>query len=362
MSVMKKTSIFLTLFFNLFLHSQETYLDKNYVLGKFDYKIHPLFELVEETSWGKKLYLHKEVAKKFRAMKVEAKKDGVKLSIVSATRSFKEQKVIWENKWKKFPSQSSIDKAKDILQYSSMPSTSRHHWGTDIDLNNLENSYFENGVGKKVYDWLKLNAHKFGFYQVYEPKIIILNGASFDRAGYNEEKWHWSYLPLALEFKDFYCTNISYDDINGFLGSDVAEDVFAIEDYVLSIRDEMMLNQSSLNSYEISQSFHQNGNVESIGQKINGLKEGIWKEYFSNGRLSSIKHYKRDSYHGMLTDFYYDYPSQKKLDFIFFKNGEVYGLIRKFKPDGRLYWADKHNGAKYLGEITYDYLGDGGKV
>ena len=48
-----------------------------------------------------------------------------------------------------------------------MPSTSRHHWGTDIDLNSLNNSYFSSGKGLKEYDWLTTNANHYGFYQVY---------------------------------------------------------------------------------------------------------------------------------------------------------------------------------------------------
>ena len=60
----------------------------------------------------------------------------------------------------------SLKAAKTILLYSSMPTTSRHHWGTDMDINSLENSYFASGQGLKEYTWLKKNAAKFGFCQV----------------------------------------------------------------------------------------------------------------------------------------------------------------------------------------------------
>ena len=98
-----------------------------------------------------------------------------------------------------------------------MPTTSRHHWGTDIDLNSLSNSYFEQGKGKKEYEWLIENANKYGFYQVYTSKE---NG----RTGYNLEKWHWSYLPLASEYLKFYNANITYKDISGFKGSEYSEE------------------------------------------------------------------------------------------------------------------------------------------
>ncbi len=72
-----------------------------------------------------------------------------------------------------------------------MPGTSRHHWGTDFDLNNLTNSYFSRGEGKVIYAWLKKNAGKYGFCQPY---------TAGREEGYNEERWHWSYIPLARIF------------------------------------------------------------------------------------------------------------------------------------------------------------------
>ena len=42
-----------------------------------------------------------------------------------------------------------------------MPSTSRHHWGTDLDLNNLNNSYFTSGKGKKIYKGSEKNKRLF---------------------------------------------------------------------------------------------------------------------------------------------------------------------------------------------------------
>jgi zinc D-Ala-D-Ala carboxypeptidase len=53
------------------------------------------------------------------------------------------------------------------MQYSSMPGTSRHHWGTDVDLYALDDIYFTYGDGKIVYDWLLANAANYGFCQPY---------------------------------------------------------------------------------------------------------------------------------------------------------------------------------------------------
>jgi zinc D-Ala-D-Ala carboxypeptidase len=163
-----------------------------------------------------------------------ARKDGVDLVIISATRNFDSQKRIWENKWqgRTMVEGKNLTTVKDhkerarlILLYSSMPSTSRHHWGTDMDLNSLENSSFEHGEGLKIYQWLKTHASEFGFCQPYTSK-------SDGRTGYEEEKWHWSYLPLSGQFLEDYIRKVTYKDIKGFLGSDVAPSIDVIKNYV----------------------------------------------------------------------------------------------------------------------------------
>ncbi|MEM9984801.1 MAG: M15 family metallopeptidase, partial [Bacteroidota bacterium] len=168
-----------------------------------------------------------------------AKQDGISLKIVSATRPFNYQKSIWEGKWKgqrlvggKNLAQTVPDPAERatlILRYSSMPGTSRHHWGTDIDLNNFENRYFEQGQGLKEYQWLQAHAAEYGFCQVYSPK-------GEDRPyGYEEEKWHWSYRPLADRYLASYLATVTPEMITGFAGSEVVRELAVIERYVNGI-------------------------------------------------------------------------------------------------------------------------------
>ncbi len=198
---------------------------KAFVLGKFNYKEDIRFTKADRLHSVKVLHLDKEVYQAFISMFEAAKKDSIALKIISGTRNFNEQKTIWERKWNIYSNLEPIKRAKKILTYSSMPSTSRHHWGTDIDLNSLSNLYFSSGKGQKEYDWLATYANDFGFYQVYTTKK---NG----RTGYNLEKWHWSYLPLASKYLTFYNYNISYTDINGFKGDSLAKTNKMIGNYV----------------------------------------------------------------------------------------------------------------------------------
>lgn len=197
-----------------------------FVTGQFDFKQHDDFVQVDSAYTNKEIYLQKETYKAFKAMADSAKKDGVTFTIVSGTRNFDAQKSIWDRKWKNSEATSPMDKAMDILEYSSMPMTSRHHWGTDIDLNDLNNSYFESGQGKKEYDWLQAHANDFGFYQPYTDKSLN------DRTGYNEEKWHWSYMPLADRYLAFYNKNVTNADITGFEGSELAKEIDMVKNYV----------------------------------------------------------------------------------------------------------------------------------
>lgn len=203
-------------------------LTEDFILGKFDYKTHEQFTKVNIIHASKTIYLNKEVYKAFVSMFNQAKADSISLKIISGTRNFSEQKAIWERKWKKYNNLKPINRAKKILEYSSMPSTSRHHWGTDIDLNSFRNSYFEKGQGKKEYDWLLKNANRFGFYQVYTDKTT-------GRTGYNLERWHWSYIPLANKYLGFYNVHIQESDIKGFKGSELAKDLKIISTYVNGI-------------------------------------------------------------------------------------------------------------------------------
>jgi LAS superfamily LD-carboxypeptidase LdcB len=202
----------------------------NHLLGKFDYTKDSYFTSVSTEHCTKPTYLQKETYKKFKEMFAAAKKDGVVLKIISGTRNFNEQKGIWERKWAtNIKTMDSISAAKKILLYSSMPTTSRHHWGTDMDINSLENSYFESGQGLKEYNWLKKNASKYGFCQVYTDKKTVA------RDGYQLEKWHWSYIPLASQYLKKYNQLIDYSLIKGFQASNLASKLRAIEEYVNGI-------------------------------------------------------------------------------------------------------------------------------
>ncbi len=214
---------------------------KIYLTGQFDPAQRENFILVspEYTLVPNKIYLRKETYGAYLQMRNAANKDSINLRIASATRNFDYQKDLWEKKWTGVTIIDGKDLSKStpagqerfekILEYSAVPGMSRHHWGTDIDINDANPQYFNSQKGKKEYEWLTKNAYQFGFCQTYDLK------GSARPTGYNEEKWHWSYLPLSQTFMQEYKNLIKNEDIKGFLGDEYVFSFDLINDYVLSI-------------------------------------------------------------------------------------------------------------------------------
>jgi LAS superfamily LD-carboxypeptidase LdcB len=158
--------------------------------------------------FGEGYKLRKETYDAFVRMKTEALKSDISLKVVSSYRSFSHQNRIWERKYKNYTSQGlTAEKAiQKTIEYSTIPGTSRHHWGTDIDivdsnvkqpLNLLNPSNFESDACFGEFKlWMDKNANDFGFYLVYTNDI--------DRKGFKYEPWHYSYKPLSFQYLSEY--------------------------------------------------------------------------------------------------------------------------------------------------------------
>lgn len=216
-------------------------IDPAYLMGKYSPSKRADFNKIEKKyAVRENMYMRSEAYAAFEEMYNAAQKEGVNLIIRSAARTFYNQKNIWEAKWSgnrviengknaKTTYPNPRDRALKILEYSSMPGTSRHHWGTDIDLNMLNNAYFDSGKGKSIYKWMNDHAHEYGFCQVYSE----IGG---DRPyGYKEERWHWSYLPISQELTKA-CKAILKDEmIAGFKGAETAAEIDVVKRYVLGL-------------------------------------------------------------------------------------------------------------------------------
>lgn len=154
--------------------------------------------------YGNGFQLRKEAFDAFSMMKNEALKKNISINVVSSYRNFAHQNRIWERKYKSFTQQGlSPEKAiQKIIEYSTIPGTSRHHWGTDIDIsdanvaqpkNVLSPRHFEGkGCYVNLKKWMDEHSRDYGFYLVYTNNP--------GRKGFKYEPWHYSYKSLSCDY------------------------------------------------------------------------------------------------------------------------------------------------------------------
>lgn len=154
--------------------------------------------------FGNGYKLRKEANEAFIKMKTAALKQGINIQVVSSYRGFDHQKRIWNRKYNRYIKQGLSEEAaiKKIIEYSTIPGTSRHHWGTDLDIIDanvkqpssvLIPSHFNtNGVFCPLKEWMDNNAESFGFYLVYTDLP--------NRKGFKYEPWHYTYKPLSKNY------------------------------------------------------------------------------------------------------------------------------------------------------------------
>ena len=152
---------------------------------------------------GKDINLIREAHDAFVEMKKAAYQDGIDLSIVSSYRSFDRQTAIFERKYLAYTDEEGMEplEAVDkIIEYSTIPGTSRHHWGTDIDITDgriktdgdvlVTEKFGPGGPFERLKQWMDEHSGEYNYYLVYtdNPK----------RRGFKYEPWHYSYAPLSV--------------------------------------------------------------------------------------------------------------------------------------------------------------------
>ncbi len=151
---------------------------------------------------GKNYALLPEADKAFQKMSSAAQKQGLKIKVVSSYRSFERQKSIWNRKFLHFKSKGLTDNQsiEKIIEYSTLPGTSRHHWGTDIDIIDAEppeegdvllpHKFHDNGPYNTLREWMETHAQDYGFFLPYNRDK--------NRSGFKYEPWHYSFAPKSI--------------------------------------------------------------------------------------------------------------------------------------------------------------------
>ena len=160
--------------------------------------------------------VHQEAVEPFRSLKREARTAGFDLQILSGYRSFEKQLSIWNRKASgklavldgdavplDVEALSEQELVFAILRWSALPGASRHHWGTDIDVYDaaatpegheielIPDEVNAGGMFGPLHEWLDeriATERSFGFFRPYDE----------DRQGVAPERWHLSYVPVAV--------------------------------------------------------------------------------------------------------------------------------------------------------------------
>lgn len=188
--------------------------------------------------------LQAEVATAFKALQCDARKAGFELAVASCYRSYARQCAIFNGKASgerntyaddgspvdltSLPADQAL---AALLRFSAIPGTSRHHWGTDLDVYDaaavpagyqVQLSPAEvrpEGVFGALHQWLDqrmVAGESHGFYRPYQT----------DRGGLAVERWHLSYAPLASAYPQLITPTLlvrCWDQMGGLLLRDEIE-------------------------------------------------------------------------------------------------------------------------------------------
>jgi LAS superfamily LD-carboxypeptidase LdcB len=171
-------------------------------LQKNPYSTEMLLGMTNLSLYSEAIPLAKKAGKAFEKMQKAAQKEGIQLEIVSGYRSYERQKAIWNRKYiaNQAAGLSPEENINKIIEYSTLPGTSRHHWGTDADVIDgskpregdvlVAEKFHNQGPYADLKKWMDQHAAKFGFLLPYTQDST--------RKGFYYEPWHYSYAPLSI--------------------------------------------------------------------------------------------------------------------------------------------------------------------
>ena len=173
------------------------------------YDISELMGKADIELYGEGINLRKEAHDAFIEMKKAAYQDGISIEILSSYRSFERQLAIFERKYLQYTEDEGMEPLQaidKIIEYSTIPGTSRHHWGTDIDIIDaskktegdvlVPSKFEEGGPFADLKAWMDVHAREYGFYLVYTNES--------KRRGFKYEPWHYSYAPLSVPMLEIF--------------------------------------------------------------------------------------------------------------------------------------------------------------
>lgn len=158
----------------LLLINRDNLLDKTYIPDN----------LIDcKSIYKDKILINKKVSQMFSLMKMEAKKYGYDIDIMSGYRTYDYQEKIYN----KLINEKGFNYA---FRHIAPPGGSEHQSGLAIDVCIYRNDkcYIEHDIAEfEEIKWIHKNAHRYGFILRYPYEMEEITG-------YNYEPWHFRYV------------------------------------------------------------------------------------------------------------------------------------------------------------------------
>jgi len=260
--------------------------------------------------------------------------------------------------------------------------------------NGLTTHYFKNGSVKKTIPFEKGRENGIAREFDAEGTIIMLieyrNGSFVRREHINRKDrnnnkqgvWKWFYEDGAVQSEGFYVNNLK----NGFFKEYFPDG--SLKSILKYVNDEIQQEVPELTKFDIKRDYYPNGRERVVGSYLNGIPEGIrreydeegkivksyifsngviigegivdengfkqgyWKEYFFNGVLKAEGHYRNNNKTGVWK-FYEDNEKVKQTG-KFNNNGFQIGEWKWFHNDGSLKRIENY-GNGTLDGLTEEY-------
>lgn len=164
--------------------------------------------------------LHSETVSDFLQLKSHMHKKGIDIKIASGFRSYERQRTIWNEKAEgkrtlrdpqgnplNYHELNCDEIFQAILNWSSIPGTSRHHWGTDLDV--YDYTYYQNGrrlrLANDEYSGNGPNAKLSA--QLYDEESLYFR-PYLDGKSYQVELWHISNTKISEKILKLYTIDV----------------------------------------------------------------------------------------------------------------------------------------------------------
>lgn len=179
-----------------------------------------------------------------------------------------------------------------------------------------------------------------GEWKFYHQNGQLDESGMLDKEGNRTGLWKSYYDDGVLKSEEMYSKGkndgiIKYYSNNGKQNEEFVYKNGVLQEYKAFAPDGKIIYQNKKdgrNNYDLVL-FHPNGNKRREGKIVNGLSEGVWKNYHFNGYITDEVKYTADKKDGKSIEYYPNGKIKSEMQYV---NGETDGYYREYYKNGKL--------------------------